>query len=86
MILSAVLMIYWLNCTEGGTDDSLSSSDDLFNFLDFPLICAPNQTTMGERIAMKQLHVLELVVNGWHVHAPCEKIFLKQILSHGSKI
>ena len=29
MILSTVLMIYWLNCTEGGTDDSLSSSDDL---------------------------------------------------------
>ena len=29
MIHSAVLMIYWLNCTEGGTDDSLSSSDDL---------------------------------------------------------
>ena len=28
MILSAVLIIDWLNCTEGGTDDSLSSSDD----------------------------------------------------------
>ena len=28
MILSAVLMIDWLNCTEGGANDSLSSSDD----------------------------------------------------------
>ena len=28
MILSAVLMIDWLNCTEVGTSDSLSSSDD----------------------------------------------------------
>ena len=28
MIPPAVLMIDWLNCMEGGTDDSLSSSDD----------------------------------------------------------
>ena len=28
MILSAVLMIDWLNCTEGGTSDFLSNSGD----------------------------------------------------------
>ena len=29
-------------CTDGGTDDSLSSSSvDRFNFIDFSLICAP---------------------------------------------
>ena len=36
MILSAVLMIDWLNCTDGGTSDSLSSSDDRLS-----LFCAP---------------------------------------------
>ena len=40
MILSAVLMIDWLNCTEGGTNDPFSCSDDRFNFLGFPLTCA----------------------------------------------
>ena len=28
MILSAVLMIDWLNCTEGDTNDPFSCSDD----------------------------------------------------------
>ena len=30
-----------LNCMDGGTSDSLSTSDDRFNFLYFCLICAP---------------------------------------------
>ena len=33
MILSAVLMIDWLNSTEGGSDDSLSSSDDQIGWI-----------------------------------------------------
>ena len=37
---NSTFLIDWLKCTEGGTDDSLSSSDDLFNFLDFSFTCA----------------------------------------------
>ena len=30
----------WLDCTEEGTSDSLSSSEDRFDFLDFSIICS----------------------------------------------
>ena len=36
-----MFLIDGLNCTEGGTNDSLTSSDDRFNYLAFHLICAP---------------------------------------------
>ena len=39
--LNSTLLIDGLNCTEGGTNDSHSSSDDRLNFLDFSPICAP---------------------------------------------
>ena len=40
MIPSAILLMDWLNCTEGGTNDSISNSIDLLYFLDFQPICA----------------------------------------------
>ena len=38
---NSTFLIDGLNCTQGGSNHSLSSSDDRINFIDFHIICAP---------------------------------------------